>query len=107
MSDRASYQKYLTPNTRSARCRAGRRTQDQRTGLDDAVDDGRIEREVEDAERLVEVREGRGQPVRQPVPHVDVQLLQLVENVRELEGAGKGRRARPCRGSFPRRSCKS
>ena len=37
-----------------------------RTGLHDAVQDRRVECEVVDAERLVEVRDARGQPVRQP-----------------------------------------
>ena len=68
---------------------------DQRAGLDDAVDHAWIEREVVDAERLVQVGEGCGETLRQPVTRVEVQLLQLVVHVRQLIG----RRNRAARGN--------
>src|SRR6185436_1465221 len=61
-------------------------TQYQRAWLDDAVDHGRVEGKVVDVERLVEIRERGGEPVRQPVPDVEVNLLQLVEHVGQLIG---------------------
>ena len=87
----AFYQKYLTKHHGVRRVWAIDVAQDQRARLDDAVDDGRIEGEVVDAERFVEIRQGGRQPVRQAVPHVDVELLQLVEHVRAAaEGGGSG-----------------
>ena len=58
----------------------------ERARLDDAVDDARIEREVVYAEGFVQVRECRRESVRQPMPRVEVELLQLVVHVGELIG---------------------
>src|SRR5688572_14233521 len=64
--------------------------QNHRARLDDAVDDGGIEGEVEDVERLVEVRQG-GPPVRgHAVTHVDPELLKLVEDVGQLLRRSQG-----------------
>src|SRR6185436_191601 len=65
---------------------------DQRAGLDDAVDDTLVKGKVVDAERLVEIRKSRRQSVVQAMPHVDVQLLQLVEDVRQLVGSNQANR---------------
>ena len=78
----------------------------QRTGLDDAVDDGLVEGKVVDPEWFVEVRQRRRPVVRDPVPDVDVQLLQLVVDVGQLIG-GRQRSAGndAVAGSCPARSC--
>src|SRR6185436_15450295 len=59
---------------------------DQRAGLDDAVDHAGIERVVVDVQRLVEIRERAREVLRDSVARVDVQLLQLVEHLRQLIG---------------------
>ena len=93
---RAAYQRYLHAEVERVRgVGTVNVSHDQRAGLDDAVDHAGIEREVVDAERLVQIRERRGELLRDPVAHVDVQLLQLVEHVRQLIG----RRHRAARGN--------
>ena len=66
--------------------------ENERTWLHDAVDDARVEREVVEAQQAPcrARRDTRpcGQSVRQPVPDIEVQLLQLVEHVGELIGRG-------------------
>src|SRR5262245_10243056 len=58
-------------------------SENERARLRDAVDDGLVEREVINAERLVEVRESCRELPSQSMSHVNVQLLELVVDLGE------------------------
>src|SRR4029453_10924881 len=55
----------------------------ERARLHDAVDHAWVEGKVEDPIRLVYVRHRRGQPPVQAMTHVEAEILQLVERLRE------------------------
>src|SRR4030095_17128878 len=48
----------------------------ERAGLDDTVDNSRVECKIVDPERLVEIREGQRHLARQAMPDIEVELLQ-------------------------------